>query len=270
MEQDSTEILSKCHHFSFKEIFLESSPVMLLSSWSQVGWVKYKFTEDISWKFWEMKNMFTEFIAATEEWGVKKCLHVPEGFHGLDSHAWAHTVIWEGHKEASSGEKDPLNSLGPGRCGTNSISIIFKFIIQNNSLGTNSEIAIRWMPHNFINGKSTLVQVMACCHQATSHYLNQCWPKSLFPNSIPRPQWVNLLTSGVKLCIKDAANCALYNIFFNKYLYLFKGSMYNTHPKWNIYFESNCYRMFHCQWHSIWYTFTYRSEEKSTLIYMTV
>ena len=23
---------------------------------------------------------------------------------------------------------------------------------------------------------SRLVQVMACCHQATSHYLNQCWP----------------------------------------------------------------------------------------------
>ena len=23
--------------------------------------------------------------------------------------------------------------------------------------------------------RSTLAQVMACCHQATSHYLNQCW-----------------------------------------------------------------------------------------------
>ena len=27
---------------------------------------------------------------------------------------------------------------------------------------------------------STLVQVMAWCRQATSHYLSQCWPKSLW------------------------------------------------------------------------------------------
>ena len=30
-----------------------------------------------------------------------------------------------------------------------------------------------------IDGKSTLVQVMAWCHQATSHYLSQCWPTSV-------------------------------------------------------------------------------------------
>ena len=29
------------------------------------------------------------------------------------------------------------------------------------------------------DGKSTLVQVMAWCRQATSHYLSQCWPRSL-------------------------------------------------------------------------------------------
>ena len=31
------------------------------------------------------------------------------------------------------------------------------------------------MPMSFIDDKSTLVQVMAWCRQATSHYLNQCW-----------------------------------------------------------------------------------------------
>ena len=36
--------------------------------------------------------------------------------------------------------------------------------------------------------KSTLVQVMAWC-QATSHYLSQCWPRSLSPYDITRPQW---------------------------------------------------------------------------------
>ena len=36
----------------------------------------------------------------------------------------------------------------------------------------------------------TLVQVMAWCRQATSHYLSQCWPKSLLPYEVTRPQWV--------------------------------------------------------------------------------
>ena len=31
---------------------------------------------------------------------------------------------------------------------------------------------------------------MAWCRQATSHYLNQCWPRSLPPYGVTRPQWV--------------------------------------------------------------------------------
>ena len=38
--------------------------------------------------------------------------------------------------------------------------------------------------------KSTLAQVMAWCRQATSHYLNQCWPRSLPPYGVTRPQRV--------------------------------------------------------------------------------
>ena len=47
------------------------------------------------------------------------------------------------------------------------------------------------MLQNLSDDKSTLVQVMAWCHQATSHYLNQCWPRSPTPYGITRPQWVN-------------------------------------------------------------------------------
>ena len=72
--------------------------------------------------------------------------------------------------------------------------IIFKLIIQNNSLGTCCDIASRRMPLKLINEKSTLVQVMAWCHQATSHYQSQCWLRSVFPYGITRPQWVNPLT----------------------------------------------------------------------------
>ena len=34
---------------------------------------------------------------------------------------------------------------------------------------------------NHVDDKSTLVQAMAWCCRATSHYLNQCWPRSLTP-----------------------------------------------------------------------------------------
>ena len=51
------------------------------------------------------------------------------------------------------------------------------------------------------DGKSTLVQVMAWCRQATSHYLSQCWPRSLSPYGVIRPQWVNTTTHNKTVCI---------------------------------------------------------------------
>ena len=37
---------------------------------------------------------------------------------------------------------------------------------------------------------STLGQVVAWCHQATSHFLNLSWPSSMYPYDDNRPQWV--------------------------------------------------------------------------------
>ena len=53
--------------------------------------------------------------------------------------------------------------------------------------------ALRWLSLDLTDDKSTLVQVMAWCRQATSHYLSQCWPRSMSPHGITRPQWVNTL-----------------------------------------------------------------------------
>ena len=44
------------------------------------------------------------------------------------------------------------------------------------------------MSMDLTDDMSTLVQVMAWCHQASSHYLSQCWPRSM-PYGITRPQW---------------------------------------------------------------------------------
>ena len=57
--------------------------------------------------------------------------------------------------------------------------------------GISCEIALTWKPQDLTDDKSRLVQVMAWCHQATSHYLSQCWPSSLSPNGVTRPQRVN-------------------------------------------------------------------------------
>ena len=57
--------------------------------------------------------------------------------------------------------------------------------------GISCEIALIWLSLDFSDDQSTLVQVMAWCHQAASHYLSQCWPRSLWPYGVTRPQWVN-------------------------------------------------------------------------------
>ena len=46
------------------------------------------------------------------------------------------------------------------------------------------------MLQDLTDDKSTLVQIMAWCRQATSHYLSQCWLSSLSPYGVIRPQWV--------------------------------------------------------------------------------
>ena len=51
---------------------------------------------------------------------------------------------------------------------------------------------------HLIHEKSALFQVMAWCHQATSHYLSKCWPRSLSPYGVTRPQWVNSSSSLVQ------------------------------------------------------------------------
>ena len=48
------------------------------------------------------------------------------------------------------------------------------------------------MPQDLTDDKSTLVQEMAWCSEARSHYLTQCWPRSPTPYGVTRPRWVKL------------------------------------------------------------------------------
>ena len=71
--------------------------------------------------------------------------------------------------------------------------VIFKLTLVTDSWVISCEIPLSWISLNLTDDKSTLVQVMVWCHQATSHYLNQCWPRSMSPYGITRPQWVNVV-----------------------------------------------------------------------------
>ena len=77
------------------------------------------------------------------------------------------------------------------RCGCYFKLVIFKLVPRLNILSISCEIVLRWTPQDLTDDKSILVQVMAWCRQATSYYLSQCWPRSLAPYGVTRPQWIN-------------------------------------------------------------------------------
>ena len=53
------------------------------------------------------------------------------------------------------------------------------------------EITLRWMPQNTFYDRSALAQVMAYLHQAKSHYLSQCWPRSMSTYGFTASQWLS-------------------------------------------------------------------------------
>ena len=71
--------------------------------------------------------------------------------------------------------------------------VIFNVILEVDGQGISYEIILRWMSQDLSDDKSTLIQAMAWCRQATSHYLSQCWPRSMSPYGVTRPQWVNII-----------------------------------------------------------------------------
>ena len=82
-----------------------------------------------------------------------------------------------------------MNSLAPGRFQRNFRKVIFQLILV-----ISCKIVLKWMPMELTGGKSTLVRVMAWCRQAASHYLSQCWPRSLSPFGVIRPQGVVIIS----------------------------------------------------------------------------
>ena len=109
-----------------------------------------------------------------------------------------------------------LNSLAPGGFENIFQNVFFKLISWIDTLSNSCETALRSMPQNPSDDKSTLVQVMAWCRQAASHYLSQCCPKSLSPYGVTRPQWVKsneylYITSNIYTFAMQANKCSQYH-----------------------------------------------------------
>ena len=64
-----------------------------------------------------------------------------------------------------------INSLALGRSGYKFIKSIFTLLLLIGILRSYDN-SLRWVPQDLTNDQSTLVQVMAWCRQATSHYLS--------------------------------------------------------------------------------------------------
>ena len=67
------------------------------------------------------------------------------------------------------------------------------------------KIVLLWLRLNRTDDNSTSVQVMAWCRQVTSHYVSQCWPSSMSPYGVTRPQCVDayrteLILENIKMC----------------------------------------------------------------------
>ena len=114
-----------------------------------------------------------------------------------------------------------VNSLAPGRFEQNFRWVIFKLISVTDVWGVSCKIALRWMPLDLTDEKSTLVQVMAWCRQAARLYQSQCWPRFMSPYGVTRAQWVirpfelSLETSPIQRKVittsdTSAINCIIY------------------------------------------------------------
>ena len=141
-------------------------------------------------------------------------------FETLSRPLWRHCNVFYAIPQSScnKGEKNiDINSLASGRCGCSDLkSIIIKIIIHINSLVTHCEIAFRRIAQNLIDTKSTLVQVMAWRRQATSHYLSQCWPRSMSPYDITRLIWYLPIIASDDLATQRAMASAVIDLVLSE------------------------------------------------------
>ena len=108
------------------------------------------------------------------------CFHIH--FH------WSYDIIQNGQLDFLRYHgTSRINSFALGRCGSNFRCVTSRHI---SFMSMSYEITLRRMSRNPSDGKSTLVQVMACCCHTANHNLSQCWPRSMSPGPNELNHWV--------------------------------------------------------------------------------
>ena len=126
-----------------------------------------------------------------------------------------------------------FNSLAPGRFEWKLRWIIIKLLFSIDSWVISCETTLKRWSQAFTNRKLTLAQVMAWCRQATSHYLSQCWPRSLLPYGGTRPQCVKVTHYTQFLWKLFASN--IYFLFCSVRLLAYQNGMCNIYYIIKIY-----------------------------------
>ena len=162
--------------------------------------VKFQYIEMHAWMIACLGTFTLSFPGCSDNF--PNCAHCKETagtFHCLACST--EYVLKDDHTECISEYFN--NAISEGR---DSLSIQTSYL---NSRTTEATRLIHWpmgthskdrllsdeqMPQNPIDDKSTLVQIMAWCRQTTSHYMNQCWLRSLLPYGVTKPQWMNLIS----------------------------------------------------------------------------
>ena len=82
--------------------------------------------------------------------------------------------------------------LSPGGCGIDFKWVIFKSFVMITCLTISRAIAFLFMVQESTDDKSTSVQVLPWCRQATGHYPSHCSPRSMSPNGVTKSNLFNL------------------------------------------------------------------------------
>ena len=156
----------------------------MASIWSRPQWVKWSFYQQrvqdtgfthglLFTEVWIWINNYTQQTASGMKWLIHAQMSDKQWISLLKS--FRYSTDFHSELFVLSLTNWPLGDFN---------KIIFKLILVNDGCDISSEIALRWTSLDLSDDKSTLFQVMAWCRQATSHYLNQCWPRSLPPYGV--------------------------------------------------------------------------------------
>ena len=125
----------------------------------------------------------------------------------------------------------------------------FRLILQTDSLRSSSEIGLRWVAQNRIDDKWTLLQVMAWCRKATSHYPKLTQVNHDLPHHMASQghNELNLITTTVieenllKSCLQNGGHFVLISMWmcYDKlYLFLVKLNLIPEKISWTHFMKS--------------------------------